>query len=282
MLSPKSRSIRKMNFFSLLLVSISTLVLILSQPGLADVERRCLPPGQDESLVYRTDFDWNLSLEETANRFKKIYESGKRLQRRAHWDERLKAYVFSDGANKAKIDPVFLRSVIRHVEIALEKGYAEHVFFPDMGHSHFHLPAEDFESSTQMEKKDKLALQERIMANRRLKILYHTAEQIKLVGNSEKSVTKTPTDWMLWRYFTRNIVGDNNGGENVSVLFARGSGYNTVGQMKGHISVGGFYISASKDGCFAYRHNGKRYFFDLSLEALAVDPNFKYDESEDI
>lgn len=230
---------------------------------------RCGKPAVGEKVVYSDDFKRSYSLEEMAAAFKETYESGARLKGRAYYDEAAKSYVIPHHSGPVKIDQAFIQSVRRHIEISLERRYADFIFFPDMGHSHLHIPAEDYEGLKSVAPQNKMY--EKMFAYRRLQMLYHTAEKL-VVRPGEYSNGDFPQDpVLLWRYFSRNPVGDNNGGENVKIFFnlAEPNKYNTVKDIPGHREYSaGFDISASKDGCFPYQHNGQKYYFDLSLESL--------------
>lgn len=253
-----------------LFLALSALVSV-SQAAAPEgaLKDRCRPQPAAEKLVYRNDFEWNQSLPQMARKFEEIYASGKRVVARAHWDDERQSYVFPSREGPIRIDPNFLQSVTRHIEIAHERGYAEFLFFPDMGHSHFYLPKKDW-PALEPPAKNKVEFTEKLLAHRNLKVLYHTAEQLKVLEDDKTF----PSDrWLLWRYHSRNIVGDNAGGENLQVLFAKeGNGYNTVGSVRGHVGGGGFYIGASREGCFPYQVEGKTYYFDFSLEPLAALP----------
>jgi hypothetical protein len=242
-------------------------------------ENRCAKPLPGEKITYQEDFKRSYTLPEMADAFREHYESGKRLKGRAYYDEALKAYVLPHFTGLVKLDSTFLRSITRHVEIALERRYADFVFFPDMGHSHLHIPTEDYE---RLKKIEPISLMyEKMFSYRRLQILYHTAEKLQVKSENISHGLFPQDPVLLWRYFSRNPVGDNNGGENVKIFFQleEPEKYNTVKDIPGHKEYSaGFDISASKDACFPYQHGGKTYYFDISLESLPCrdcggDPN---------
>lgn len=235
----------------------------------AKAAERCKRPADNESFVYSDDFQADYSLEEMAKAFEQTYRSGKRLKGRAYYDEDLGSMVLPHHSGLVKIDQAFIQSVTRHVEISLERRYADFIFFPDMGHAHLHIPKKDYDRLKSVNPMS--AMYEGFFAYRDLKMLYHTAEKltVKPGKHSEGPFPQDPV--LLWRYFSRNPVGDNGGGENVFVLFNQDEPlrYNTVKFVPGHDEYSaGFDISASKGGCFPYQHQGKTLYFDLSLESL--------------
>jgi hypothetical protein len=73
-----------------------------------------------------------------------------------------------------------------------------------------------------------------------------------------------------WRFFTRNLVGHNKNQGKIELLHNETHSHNTAREYdEGYRYWGaGFYISANKNGCFAYQNNGKTFYFDLSLKSL--------------
>ena len=78
----------------------------------------------------------------------------------------------------------------------------------------------------------------------------------------------------MWRYFTRNPVGDNHGEGRLTLIRDLSSPMNTARDLEGHHYYGaGFNISANAKGCFPYEHQGVIRYFDLSLFDLPLDPS---------
>jgi hypothetical protein len=249
-------------------MQLTLLLLLWALPAQASRER-CRVPAPSEPIVYSDDFKAEYKLDEMAKAFQDNYESGKRLKGRAYYDEKLRSYVMPHHTGPVKIDKNFIRSVTRHVELSLERRYADFIFFPDMGHSHLFFPDKDYNRLKFIEPFN--AMYEAFFAYKEMKVLYHTAEKlsVKLGERGRDGFPQDPV--LLWRYFSRNPVGDNQGGENVYVLFqsAEPHKYNTVKDVLGHSEYSaGFDLSASKDGCFPYQQGGKTFFFDISLESL--------------
>jgi len=253
-----------------ILVFLLAAFLTPFEPAYAQSEaQRCAKPTPAEKFVYSDDFKRSYGLDEMAAAFKDTYESGARLKGRAYYDESAKSFILPHRAGPVKIDQIFIKSVTRHVEIALERRYADFIFFPDMGHSHLHIPTKDYDRLKSV--KPFNLMYEKMFAYRPLQMLYHTAEKLAVRAGDNFNGEFPQDPIQLWRYFSRNPVGDNNGGENVKIFFnlAEPQKYNTVKDIPGHKEYSsGFDISASKDGCFPYQHNGQTYYFDLSLEPL--------------
>ncbi|MGZ3694150.1 MAG: hypothetical protein ACXWQO_08110 [Bdellovibrionota bacterium] len=251
-------------------------LLLIPHVAEAKADPRCLPPAKDEPVVYMNEFHWGQSREDQKKNFEWLYNTGKRLFGRAYFNETTNSYEVSQPHGIVKLDPKFIASVTRHLEIALDRQYAENIFFPDMGHSHFYVPEKEWPAIANEPVRSKVY--EKLFALRSLKILYHTAEQLQ-VKPGEHSEGPFPQDpVLLWRYFSRNVFGDNDGGENVAILFNGPTGYNSISDVAGyHLYSAGFYVSASKDGCFSYQHDGKKYYFDLSIDEMPYD-NSKGDD----
>ncbi len=90
-----------------------------------------------------------------------------------------------------------------------------------------------------------------------------------------------PDPDIQWRYYTRNIVGDNRGDDVLDMLREPTSIANTARDMEGHHYIGaGFSLSANEKGCFPFVHKGETSFFDLSLYDAPLDPDSPIDAGE--
>jgi hypothetical protein len=230
---------------------------------------RCGKPLPSEPITYSDDFTGTFTLEGMADLFEKHYASGRRLKGRAYYDSDLGSLVLPHSTGLIKISPRFIQNVTRHVEISLERRYADFVFFPDMGHSHLHLPESVYEEMKAIKPIGKMY--ENFFAYDGLQMLYHTAEKLAVREGKNFNGAFPQDPILLWRYFSRNPVGDNNDGENVKIFFhlSEPQKYNTVKDIPGHKEYSaGFDISASKEGCFPFESRGKKMYFDLSLDSL--------------
>jgi hypothetical protein len=97
-----------------------------------------------------------------------------------------------------------------------------------------------------------------------IKMLYHTAEKMEPSVRTELEKRKSN-----WRFYTRNLIGSNNGSREIEVRFEPNHDANTLHEYPEHFYYGGgFDLSASKDGCFEFKVDNKVYYFDISLESL--------------
>lgn len=237
-----------------------------------DLSALCPPPSPSEEVIYQSDFHWYYTMPEMMARFEEMYASPKRLDKRAYWDKTAGSLVLPpayDGP-PVKIGAPLLQALRRHIESALDKGYADAVFFPDMGHSHLLIPDALWKAKyDKYEVKDYSRLYEDMLADPAVQIFYHTAEQLKTLQD------KTPINdpQLLFRLANRNIAGPITPDARLSVLQNPESDANTVNAVPGYTWWGGgFNFSAQKDGCFAYTHKGKTYRFDISLHDLPMKP----------
>ena len=251
---------------------------------------RCSITTAGESFVYQNDFEnpalhlnskWWWTLPEMEIHFETLYNSGKRLNLRAYYDAATDQFylpiqeVF--GANSHVVAPeFFINSIRRHIEAALENKYAEYIYFPDMGHSHFYIEESHWNSQyADLMKKNpsiKGELYTQMLADPELKMLYHTAEKL-LTSDEQNHLSEDPH--LQFRFWNRNILGDNKMSSHLEVHFPEhpNSG-NTVGSIPNYrVYSAGHNIHASKDGCFPYTHNGQTYYFDISLESVEYDPS---------
>jgi len=251
---------------------------ILATVSYADTNKdfqlqRCINNPQDfENIVTQSDFKWGIS--HAANRAKEteIYQSGKRLYLRAYYDQAKGAYVLPHTLigeeSVITLTKQFIDSVTHHIEIGLRNKYSEAIVFSDMGHSHLYFPIDHWEKEYKdfVNASPQSKIYEKMLSDKKLRVLYHTAEQIKLKENDQ--ILTDP--WAQWRYHSRNVMGYTNGQRGLEVLYAKDNKrYNTVIEVEGfHRWSAGFNISASKKGCFPYQVNGETRYFDISLESL--------------
>ncbi len=235
---------------------------------LADAKGRCASPSASETFLYNEDFKWNVNREEMLERDNKIYHSGKRLKHRAYFDSAEQnfylPYKGPGDLKRLRVSERFIRSVILHVEEALRLNYVEVINFADMGHSHFFVPDQTFKAEVvpHLELNQIGKAYEKMFELADLKILYHTGEQLKM----REDGIAGPTEYHRWRYYTRNLIGDNRAEGRLEIHAKLHEGFNTVNDAKGHTYwSGGFNISASQNGCFSFKHNGEVKYFDISL-----------------
>ncbi len=237
--------------------------------------KRCAAQLPGEVPVYSSDFRWNLTLEEIKNLGSTMYGSEKRLGKRAYYDEAMKSLVFPEGpvrGGNVRIPEQFVKTVGKHVEKAFIRGYVDALIFPDMGHSHFLIPLGFYKKEIAPLPVDKFnLLYEKIMNNKDVKVVYHTAEQLQVMSEDKKLLDDKK---LQWRYFTRNLVGHNTVDPDLELVNATTtSDANTMGEVSGYFWWGGgFNIHANKNGCFEFKKDGKVLYFDLSLYDLEPAP----------
>lgn len=220
--------------------------------------------------VHSDDFHWGMTLDEIKSKGEEIYHSEKRLKNRAYFDGEnviIPLSIFG-GADSVKLTPIFLKSIQRHLEVALERNYIDAVIFPDLGHSHLFIPKDYYEAVLRpFPVKEKARMYELMLAHPDLKVLYHTAEQLTMVDEAKLPIVDRAVQW---RFYTRNLVGDNQGLGRIELLHEPDSSHNTAHDYddKHKYWGAGFNITASKNGCFSYNHKGLTRYFDLSFDDL--------------
>lgn len=236
----------------------------------AELARRCAPETANDPKLFSGDFRWGYTLDELIAKFREVYASGKRLPRRMYWDAAAGTLALPTNENwggRVRAPEIFVESVRRHVESALRLKYVDGIFFPDMGHSHFYVPSAKWKAITGRPPERTSEIYEAFFNEPELKVLYHTAEQLRTLDAEGRPLPERPT---LWRFFTRNILGDNRAQGNLEIIStppgSMESKANTVGEIPGYARWGaGFNISASNRGCYAFRRGEEILYFDLSL-----------------
>lgn len=234
---------------------------------------RCQPDNALDKKLHSGDFRWGYSIEELIHRFQDIYFSEKRLQKRMYWDKEKQSFYLpltSSWGGPAVTPVKFVESVRRHVEEALRLKYVDGIFFPDMGHSHFYVPIDRWKTITDKPVSEFNKVYEGFFNEPSLKILYHTAEQLKSLDPDGRPLTDRKT---FWRFSSRNLFGDNLQQGHLQILQTDPGTLeykaNTIREVPGYKEWGGgFNISASVKGCYAYVHQDEVRFFDLSLSDL--------------
>lgn len=243
---------------------------VFASPNTVQVDlAQCAPESVADSQLKGNDFIWNYSLETMAQAFQQIYnQDDKRLPQRMYWDSKQKALVLpylTERGGGVKVSPQFIENLKNHIITAYNQKYIDHVFFPDMGHSHFLIPNAKWTKIYDLIPVSKFSrMYEKFFADPDLKILYHTAEQLQTLDGQDQVL---PDSQIQWRFKTRNIVGFNNGKKELLVLQNPASKANTVDEYPGHKWWGGgFNLSAHRNGCVSLKKpNGEELRFDLSL-----------------
>ena len=233
----------------------------------SEIESRCTRPAEDSPIIFSSDYMWNYTPELMGKKFEEMYQSDKRLFERAFFDEESRQFLLpgSEARGGAVVLPKrLIENVRKHIEKALLRGYVEYVFFPDMGHSHLFYPRQLWETEYAPFPVSKLSsMYSQLFDDPELRLLYHTAEQLQMLDENDEVLDDRH---IRWRFFTRNLVGDNAYLSQIDLLHAPTHASNTSRRLPGYRYHGsGFAISANKDGCFPYVADGVTYWFDFSL-----------------
>ena len=253
--------------------------------NLEEAKERCLTHFTESPEIYANDYHWGYTLLEMEDRFEEIYSSGKRLNMHSEYlPEKNQFVVYYDDKKHfpVVINDQFIKSVTNQIEVAIENGFADFVFFPDMGHSHLYFPQDHWDKeylNFEYDYKTQYLLYQKMINDPKMKALYHLTEQLQMLDENDK-VMEDPI--LSFKYWHRNFVGYNDGSRKFQIELApEDKKYNTVSGMEGHKSwSAGFAVSASKDGCFPYTDkDGKVRYFDIGLQDPRYDPAKTSEES---
>lgn len=265
----KSSSFALFAIFSLFSTKISQ-TQAATEPSLIKREN-CVRENQGEEIVRSSLYEWGMSLSQIKEKEKELYERGLRLKERA-FTENGQAYLpftpYGGEEQKVKLSDRFIKSVIKHVEEGLKRGYIDSLIFPDMGHSHLFVDREFYENKVKsIPVKETHRKYELMLNHPETRFLYHTAEQLSMV-NEDRSLKDDRK--LQWRFFTRNLVGGNKALGKIELLHNEEHQHNTARDYdEGYRYWGaGYYIHGTKKGCFSYQREGKTFYFDLSLKSL--------------
>jgi len=253
-------------------ILVMTLLTSLFSVMAATVQiEKCAKPIGSENILRSSEFSWGMTLEEIKLKEKDVYQRGLRLKERAYMEDG-KAFLpftpYGGKEEKIYLSERFLKSVTQHVENGLKRNYIDALIFPDMGHSHMFVDLKFYNDVvSKIPTKEGHKRYEAMLNHPETRFLYHTAEQLTM--KNEDGSLKDERH-LQWRFYSRNLVGHNKGHGKIELLHQKDHAYNTARSYdEGFRYWGaGFNISANKDGCFAYSHEGKTFYFDLSLKDL--------------
>jgi hypothetical protein len=242
----------KAHAFITLLVLVAGIVL-----GTENASAHCRPFVAGDLAITKADYQVLPSIKAAETKFNEIYQSGRRLKDRVYQGPD-GTYVLLLKNTEIQIPLAFIHALSRNIEIALERGYGEFLFYPDLGHAHLLTP------ETKNFKINSPSDYEALLAEPELQFLYHTAELIQM---REGLLGPLKTDpWLQWRYFSRNCLSPMSASENLAVLIEPHAAFNTVREIPNYSEKGRVYFSASKEGCFPITTKGKTLWFDISFE----------------
>lgn len=245
-----------------------------------DSKQRCQTPYENSKKLYMNTFSWGMTPDFMAAKFDEVYQSDERLNYHAFYDSsKNQFYLYKDnssGIKKVRITENFIKSVTRQIEVALENGFAEHIFFPDMGHSHLYFPKKHWDdniATLDIPTSENHKLYEVMFADPQMKALYHLSEQLQMTDENSQIL---PDSYLEFRFWNRNFVGANDTSGKFLIAKDPTHKHNTVGSLDGHHSYSaGFAVSASHKGCFPYTDkDGSTKYFDISLK----DPEYNPDQ----
>lgn len=251
--------------------------LTCQKPAFGEVTvqaKNCLKQAPGSPVLYLSDFRWWYNPIELLEKLQEVYTSVKRLDKRAYLDTetgRIMLPYDRERGGDVELPLSFVEQVAMHIRSAFAEKVIDGVFFSDMGHSHFYFPAEKYQEIyfpipiTQASR-----MYESFFKDPDLRVLYHTAEQLRLLDENNQPLQD---ERLLFRLKTRNLVGRNDGSSRLEYWQAPGTINNTVNEVEGYDSwSSGFNISSNQNGCFSFEAGGKNLSFDLSLYDLPSKP----------
>lgn len=264
-------------------LTLSALMLVLVQPAFANSDSRCLRETSEEPFIYRNQLnEWELTPENMAHKYEQFYSAPHRLKYRFFKQNGQTIAPITDNNSNltfAEVPSSFVETIKGNIIEALNKKYARHVFFPDLGHAHIWIE----EKSRTTEDSAALKLPEAkaysaFLQSKALRLLYHTAEQLSAppLATFRGQVSDKENKDYLWRLLNRHLLGGPVGSKLEVFLDdseARKNGYNSV--------LSAVYISANKNGCFSFMDGEKETRFDLSFVPYGPDPAIQIERSED-
>lgn len=238
------------------------------------IRSQCVPERDSDLFLHWEDFGSDYSRETLLAHSETIYASERRLRYRAFFDEASGDFRIpwaKEPGRSLFLPENFIKSVTRHIEMALERQYVDAVNFADMGHNHFNIPEERFlEHYAKIE--DFGLVYEQYLADPTMLMAYHTAERLKMAERDERRRVIVSNDrYYGWRYYTRNLVGENSPEPKLDIYLEKEFIFNTIKAIEGYHWAAGVLISANKNGCFPYSYKGKTFYFDISLSDLTPD-----------
>lgn len=227
-----------------------------------------------EPIIRQSESSFGQEIEAISALFESYVVSGQRLEYRGFMQDG-KFLVPQMGSNETEMPvkeavewPNHLpQAISMHLEKAFENGYANFPIMADMGHGHFYIPSEDYESLRKLPYKE---LMSQVLNHPRLRILYHTAEHLAYVSAQH---TIVPRYEFLRAH--RNIVGSVDKPSQIEIV-SEPSINNTVGGLPGWTGFGSFYMHVSQRGCFPFNYKGRPLRLDLGF----MGPSYVPSESE--
>lgn len=234
---------------------ISTLlVLVSSQVSVAD------------------ESSWYYSRAEVDKLYETHYNGEDRLDNYIHEISKGK-YIARVADGYIEVPPEFINHIMLHLWGAIEKGWVNYIFWPDLNHGHLFVPVTLWEGKYSGTGEKFIDQMTRLLRDDmdKLGILYHAAEHFGHYDPANKEAIQT-----------RNVVGWFDGRpielaypdpkiDNLAHIKA-----NTAGDPEGYDRRWFISVSASKHGHFAIFPNGKEIRFDISFDERDIYDSTTY------
>jgi hypothetical protein len=208
----------------------------------------CEKPTSEESFSQTNEWTVYESISSLRLDSQTLYESHRRLEKRAYWNG--EQYQFSKS--ELFLPQEIIQAISSHITQALALSYAEGIFYPDMGHVHVLVP-----ETVNGELKD-------LFFRKDLLFLYHTAELLKMKESFQLGSPLVDDPWLQWRYFARNFVGTLDNTQPITLMQSKDHYYNTVRSIEGYREIRTLHMSASNSGCFMFNRRGATEYFDIA------------------
>ena len=215
---------------------------------------------------------WYLTFEQVGELYKTHYNRDGHLENYIHEMKDGKCVAPIGLGQVVMVHPSFILYMLSHLELALENGWVNYIFWPDLNHGHLFISRDYWDNKysgdnsptgeylTRMLKEDEPLLG----------ILYHAAEHFCRLDPNNKQANKT-----------RNILGWFDGRppeltypdpEDTKEAQMRA---NTAGDPKGMDRRWFISVSAGKDGYFVIYPDGEEIRLDISFYVIGI-----YDSTE--
>jgi hypothetical protein len=237
----------------MLLVSLS-LVLVSFQASIADKS------------------SWYYSFDEVTKLYNTHYNREGRIANYIHEIYKGK-YVARVGDNFIAVPPEFIKYIQKHLWDAIENGWVNYIFWPDLNHGHLFVPLDLWEEKYVSTGESFIDQITRLLRDDmdKLGILYHAAEHFDHSDPANEAAIRT-----------RNVIGWFDG-RLIELAYADPKidkpahvEANTAGDPEGYDRKWFISVSASKYGYFTICPNGIEVRFDISFDEKDIHDSTTY------
>lgn len=259
---------RVLFFLVLSFFSINSFAISIEEK-LELAKERCTPFKDTDAVLTMKNFKNTQTKEDMQKLYDETYESEGRLPNRVGYYGDVDSFISQRGSkHQGDFPKDYIKSVITQIEKMIRLNYIKHVFYSDLGHSHFFIPMDYYLEEISGKKYLATKSASIAMLSKGMKTLYHTAELLHVRDSETKELFKDT--YVQWRFYTRNPVASFNADVELLTDFS-GLG-NTVRDyfpdIENYRYFAGYYISANKNGCFPFENKeGELSYFDLSFDA---------------